>query len=234
MFKAFLFDLDGTLQDTEVLYVEAWRRAYQEKGCSVSLNEAGAMVYGRAKSDVSGGVPCAVSPRLSHARKSGNAAATALSRLAGRAGRSHSRLDRTADPLGGALSRGDCFRQRKARRGRGDRVLGIGASAAFYLGCEDYSPGKPDPACFRLAAERLHVRPEECLVFEDSAAGVQAAKAAGMACIALRRPAPRNKIFPRPTRCWKIWRIFACDRWKGPCGCSQRSTWRSFWPPWPL
>ncbi len=47
-------------------------------------------------------------------------------------------------------------------------------------------------------------------------------------------PAPRNKIFPRPTRCWKTWRIFACDRWKEPCGCSQRSTWRSFWPPWPL
>ena len=33
--KAFLFDLDGTLQDTEVLYVEAWQQAYEEKNCSV-------------------------------------------------------------------------------------------------------------------------------------------------------------------------------------------------------
>ena len=44
MIKAFLFDLDGTLQDTEVLYVEAWQRAYQEKDCAVSRDEACAMV----------------------------------------------------------------------------------------------------------------------------------------------------------------------------------------------
>ncbi|EJL04453.1 MULTISPECIES: HAD family hydrolase [Pseudomonas] len=43
---------------------------------------------------------------------------------------------------------------------------------------EDVSEGKPDPACYRLAAERLQVPPQTCLVFEDAHAGIQAGEAA--------------------------------------------------------
>lgn len=56
----------------------------------------------------------------------------------------------------------------------------------FYIGCEDYPTGKPDPRCYLMAAERLGLSSEKCLVFEDSNAGVTAAKAAGMHCVALR------------------------------------------------
>ena len=58
----------------------------------------------------------------------------------------------------------------------------------FYLGSEDYYPGKPDPACYLTAAARFSLPPQKCLVFEDSYAGVRAAKSAGMYCIGLRRP----------------------------------------------
>ena len=44
---------------------------------------------------------------------------------------------------------------------------------------------KPDPAIFLMAAERLGVNPENCLVFEDAPTGVQAANAANMAVIAI-------------------------------------------------
>ncbi|MCP2071861.1 UNVERIFIED_ORG: sugar-phosphatase [Pseudomonas lini] len=44
---------------------------------------------------------------------------------------------------------------------------------------EDVSDGKPNPACYRLAAERLQVTPQECLVFEDADAGIKAGEAAG-------------------------------------------------------
>jgi len=48
-----------------------------------------------------------------------------------------------------------------------------------FITAENVSRGKPDPEGFLLAAQRLGVKIEECLVFEDSPAGVQAAKASG-------------------------------------------------------
>jgi len=45
---------------------------------------------------------------------------------------------------------------------------------------------KPDPAIFLHVAEKLGVKPEECVVFEDSLPGFSAAKAAGMQCIAIK------------------------------------------------
>ena len=44
---------------------------------------------------------------------------------------------------------------------------------------------KPDPAVFLLAAEKLDLDPEDCVVIEDAITGVDAAKAAGMGCIAV-------------------------------------------------
>lgn len=50
---------------------------------------------------------------------------------------------------------------------------------------EDVEHGKPDPACFLLGAKRLNVDPAECLVFEDTVAGLTAADAAGAAGLAI-------------------------------------------------
>ncbi|SFT83878.1 haloacid dehalogenase superfamily, subfamily IA, variant 3 with third motif having DD or ED/haloacid dehalogenase superfamily, subfamily IA, variant 1 with third motif having Dx(3-4)D or Dx(3-4)E [Selenomonas sp. GACV-9] len=47
---------------------------------------------------------------------------------------------------------------------------------------------KPDPAIYRISAERLGVEPGRCYVLEDTENGIQAAKAAGMYCIAFRNP----------------------------------------------
>lgn len=53
-------------------------------------------------------------------------------------------------------------------------------------------PGKPDPTLFLEAARRIDVPPERCVVVEDAIAGVEAAKRAGMRCIAVTttNPAP--------------------------------------------
>jgi beta-phosphoglucomutase len=50
------------------------------------------------------------------------------------------------------------------------------------------SKAKPDPEVFLKAAEELGVRPEECCVFEDAVAGIQAAKSAGMKVIGVGDP----------------------------------------------
>jgi len=52
----------------------------------------------------------------------------------------------------------------------------------------DYKKSKPDPEAFLLAATRLKVPPEACLVFEDTAMGIQAATSAGMASVKIPPP----------------------------------------------
>lgn len=55
---------------------------------------------------------------------------------------------------------------------------------------EDFTRSKPDPECFLLAADRLGVAPKACLVFEDSLAGLQAARSAGMQAVAITHRTP--------------------------------------------
>jgi sugar-phosphatase len=59
---------------------------------------------------------------------------------------------------------------------------------------EDEEYGKPHPAVFLTAARRMSVSPKRCVVWEDAPAGVVAAKAASMACIAV--PEPGEAIHP--------------------------------------
>lgn len=47
---------------------------------------------------------------------------------------------------------------------------------------------KPEPDVFLLAARKLNVPPQDCLVIEDSKNGIKAAKAAGMRCVAYQSP----------------------------------------------
>ena len=60
----------------------------------------------------------------------------------------------------------------------------------------EYKQGKPDPEAFLLAAEKLGVNPKECLVFEDTEMGIQAATAAGMASVRIPPPWERSAISP--------------------------------------
>lgn len=71
------------------------------------------------------------------------------------------------------------------------RILGqLGLDGVFrvIVAGEDVSNGKPHPEPYQLAASRLGVRPDECIVFEDSSVGVQSAKAAGCLVVGVRNP----------------------------------------------
>jgi HAD superfamily hydrolase (TIGR01509 family) len=61
------------------------------------------------------------------------------------------------------------------------------------VGAEDYERGKPAPDAFLIAAARLGVAPKDCLAFEDTAIGVQAATAAGMISVRVSSPMERAK-----------------------------------------
>lgn len=68
------------------------------------------------------------------------------------------------------------------------RRFGLRELFAVIIDGSEVRHGKPDPEAYVVTASRLKVKPEECVVFEDSTVGVQAAKAAGMFCIAVRNP----------------------------------------------
>lgn len=59
---------------------------------------------------------------------------------------------------------------------------------------EDIKKGKPDPEIFLKAAEALNVDPAKCVVFEDSLAGVEAGKAAGMKVVAVTTTHPKDEL----------------------------------------
>jgi beta-phosphoglucomutase-like phosphatase (HAD superfamily) len=58
----------------------------------------------------------------------------------------------------------------------------------------DYTQGKPHPEPFLMAAKRLGVAPERCLVFEDTEMGIQSATAAGMASVKVLQPWERKLV----------------------------------------
>jgi HAD superfamily hydrolase (TIGR01509 family) len=64
----------------------------------------------------------------------------------------------------------------------------------------DYKKSKPDPEAFLLAASKLKVPPQECLVFEDTELGIQAATSAGMASVKVPLPWERSKASDKSAR----------------------------------
>ena len=188
MIEAFLFDLDGTLLDSEILWVETIRLSLNRRGHPLSEEEALRLVYGRAWSEIREDIyrrypdldidPYKLEKELEGIFKEIQ-------------GERDIRIPSSIELL---VSLGKRFpvaivsgstRSTIAER---IKLMKVEPYVRLFVGIEDYEEGKPDPSCFLLAAEKLGVEPRACLVFEDSEAGVRAAKAAGMTCVALRRP----------------------------------------------
>ena len=185
MIRAYIFDLDGTLVDSEVIWVDAVGNYIRENAGDFSPEEAAALVYGRSWRDIHvdivGRYPDLDMPvHEMEERISPYYHAIAEQRDI-RIPNSIALLQKlSADyPI--------CIVSGSSRKTISEAVemMGIIDDLRFFLGADDYSPGKPDPTCYRLAADRLSLNPEDCLVFEDSEVGLRAAKGAGMPCVIL-------------------------------------------------
>lgn len=65
------------------------------------------------------------------------------------------------------------------------KELGLEGKFEVILGDEHVSQGKPHPEIYQLTAQKLGVKPAECLVFEDSPPGVASGKSAGMTVVGI-------------------------------------------------
>ena len=185
--QAVIFDMDGTLIDSEVLWVEAIEAALRQRGAPVSRAEMVRLVYGHAWPDIYRQIEVRYAG-LYPSRQAMEAVTVPLFREYSR--RRDIRIHASIDLLKHlALSFPVAIVSGSTRSRVRETVaaLGLGPCLRACFACEDVPAGKPDPAGFLKAAQAMGVPPSGCLVFEDSAAGVRAAKAAGMACVALRR-----------------------------------------------
>ncbi|MDX9753898.1 MAG: HAD family phosphatase [bacterium] len=199
-FSAYLFDMDGTLIDTEVLYVESTQHAMARLGFPITHEEAVAMTYGKSWNLVHAEIQRRF-PAFSHkpqilleAIQEFYYPLKASTDI--RIPSSITLLQSLAQTAPVAIVSGSTREEVDAGIAR----MEIAPYLQFSLSKDDFHLSKPDPAGYRMAAERLNLPPEACLVFEDSTVGVQAAKGAGMPCVALQRPG-----FPPQDFCLADW-----------------------------
>ena len=184
---AILWDLDGTLADTEALHYRAWRETLAGYGIDHSYEEF-QRGFGRTNAAILPGLlGDRATPELVEAvAEEKEATFRRLMRADG------------LQTLPGVETWLAELRQaglRQALASSGPMVniiaildtLGVGNYFESVISGARLPAGKPDPTIFRFAAASLGAQPGACLVFEDSLAGIEAARRAGMRSVAARQ-----------------------------------------------
>lgn len=184
MVRAIIFDVDGVLIDSYRAHFESWRQLADEAGQPFD-EQTFARTFGRTSRDIIAEiwspVPSARVIGLLDERKEAMFREIVNDNFPAMPGAADliARL-RAADLRIGLGSSGPPENVNLVI----DR-LGVGGMVDATITGADVTRGKPDPQVFRLAAERLSCPPDQCVVVEDAAAGVEAAHRAGMACVGL-------------------------------------------------
>lgn len=188
MTRAVLWDLDGTLVDSGEMHWWSWRDTLAAVNVPVTYEQF-AGTFGQ-KND-----------RILRAWLGPEATAARIAEIAEAKESEYRRLVSVhgLQPLPGARAwverlRADGWRQSIAssapRKNVEVMLAAIGLDAAFdaIVSSEDVGKGKPDPEVFLTAAARLGATPERSIVVEDAAAGIEAARRAGIKCIGVNDP----------------------------------------------
>lgn len=190
MIKAFIFDLDGVLVDTAKYHFLAWKRLAAELGIELT-EDANEKLKGVSRMQSLeiilklGGISISEDEKERLTTKKNDWFTDSISRM------NADEIFPGVKPL-----------LQKLRKDKMKIALASSSKNASYvidlLGIREYFEAivdgnmilntKPNPEIFLLAAKKLNTQPNECLVFEDAEAGVEAALRAGMKCIGIGKP----------------------------------------------
>jgi HAD superfamily hydrolase (TIGR01509 family) len=187
--KAFIFDMDGVLVDTQRYHTQAYLEALHEAGYEASSEEI-ASYAGTKLGTTSRGLSKAhgyhwTDEQMSHLEQRKCAlfdkiiSQVQLEPIAGIPELLQS-LQQRHIPMAIASSSSDEFIAFIVDK------LHIRTYFDHLLSGQNLPESKPNPAIYRLAAQAVGEAPEDCAILEDAGLGVQAAKAAGAMCIGYR------------------------------------------------
>lgn len=186
---AVIWDLDGVLVDSTEGHFAAWQRLFAEEG--LQLDRAGFLrTFGQRNDSV---LRAALGPDLPAERI----------QMLGERKEAYFRslVPQWVRPTAGAVALLSGLHAAGARQAIGSSApranvetilsaLGVSGLFGATVTAEDVSRGKPAPDVFLTAAARLGVPPARCIVLEDAPPGVEAARAAGMRCVAVTTTRP--------------------------------------------
>jgi HAD superfamily hydrolase (TIGR01509 family) len=185
MLKAIIFDMDGVLIDSHPVHRKAWRKFLATVGKEVSNEELDFILEGRRREEILhhflGDLPESTIAQYGERKEQffqDNFQDVQL--IPG--------IRPFLDKLVGAGLRtaiatsASSYRTRKTLE-----RLDLESNFSAVVTGDEVPSGKPNPAVYQLASQRMDIAPEHLLVMEDAACGVQAARAAGMACIGVSR-----------------------------------------------
>ena len=183
--RAVIFDMDGVLIDSYDAHFESWQRLSKERGVTYP-EETFAIGFGRTSHEVFR----ELWPEKNLSEKQIVVLAERKEELFREA------LDRDFPAMDGVAELIEALNKAGWRTAIGssgppenvklvaDR-LGVTKLMGALVTMNEVKRGKPDPQVFLVAAEKLGVDPKRCIVIEDAPVGIQAAHAAGMACVGI-------------------------------------------------
>jgi len=189
VFRAYLFDCDGTIVDSMPLHYIAWKTSLAEYNC----------VYEEKLFYAWGGRPIREIIRLLNDMQGLNMPVDEVAEK--KEILYHSLLPQLKaipeviehiDAQHGRIPFAVVSGSRRSSVVGSLTALGLLDKFDTLVCAEDYKCGKPAPDCFLMAADRLGIAPSDCLVFEDTDLGIEAATAAGMLSVKVPLPFERT------------------------------------------
>jgi len=192
--KAFIFDMDGVLVDSENIYKVIEKELFDEVGVNIDHEEH--IAYQGCSNPVMWGL-IKEKHKLSHS----------LDHLVGITEEkvlNYFSCLPVIEPMPGIVDLLKYLKKRGIKLALASsstidviRIIlartGLGIFFDAVTDCIEAGAGKPDPAIFLLAQKKLGVAKENCVVIEDSTIGIKAALAAGIACIAYNGPGSEHQ-----------------------------------------